>query len=46
MEITEARISDIYLLELSGRLDVTCSGRLKDTVSAMIDKQKKKYWLI
>ena len=41
MEITEAKISDIYLLELSGRLDVTCSGQLKDTVSAMIDKQKK-----
>ena len=42
MEITEARIRDIYLLELSGRLDATCSGQLKDTVSAMINEQKKK----
>jgi anti-anti-sigma factor len=42
MEMTEARINDIYLLELSGRLDATCSGRLKDTVSTMIDEQKKK----
>ena len=41
MEITEARINDIYLLELSGQLDVTCSGQLKDTVSAMINAQKK-----
>jgi len=41
MEITEARINDIYLLELSGRLDATCSGQLKDTVSTMIDAKKK-----
>jgi anti-sigma B factor antagonist len=42
MEITEARINDISLLELSGRLDATCSGQLKDAVSAMIDAQKMK----
>jgi anti-sigma B factor antagonist len=42
MEITEARLNDIFLLELSGRLDATCSGQLKDTVSAMIDAQKIK----
>jgi anti-sigma B factor antagonist len=42
MEITEARIRDIYLLELSGRVDASCSGQLKDTVTAMIDAQKKK----
>ena len=42
MKIAETRISDIYLLELSGRLDVTCSGQLKDAVSAMIGEQKKK----
>ena len=42
MEMTEARLDDVYLLELSGRLDATCSGQLKDTVSAMIDAQKKK----
>jgi len=42
MEISEASINDIALLELSGRLDATCSGQLKDTVSAMIDEQKIK----
>jgi anti-sigma B factor antagonist len=42
MEITETRINDVYLLVLSGRLDVTCSGQLKETVSAMIDAQKLK----
>ncbi len=42
MEITEARLNDISLLELSGRLDASCSEQLKDTVSAMIDAQKIK----
>jgi anti-sigma B factor antagonist len=42
MEITETKINDIYLLELSGRIDATCSEQLKDAVSAMIDAQKIK----
>jgi len=42
MEISEERINDIYLLELGGRIDATCSGQLKDTVLAMIDEQKIK----
>ena len=42
MEITEAKINDIHLLELSGRIDASCSGQLKSAVSTMIDAQKKK----
>jgi anti-sigma B factor antagonist len=42
MEISEERINDIYLLVLGGRIDATCSGLLKNTVSAMIDEQKIK----
>ena len=42
MEITETKINDVYLLELSGRIDATCSEQLKDAISAMIDAQKIK----
>ena len=42
MEIIEEKIGDVHILNLTNRLDATCSMQLKDAVLAMADADRLK----